>query len=63
MSVLIEALTLVVPKQVLDVGYPGGTDAFLQALRELENPRGDRREEAGASRVWKDHELRGKVTR
>lgn len=38
MSVLIEALTLVVPKQVLDVSYPGGTDAYLQALLGLENP-------------------------
>lgn len=38
MSVLIEALTLVVPKRVLDVSYPGGTDAFLEAMLHLESP-------------------------
>ncbi len=38
MSVLIEALTLVVPRKVLAVSYPGGTDAFLNALLELERP-------------------------
>lgn len=36
MSVLIEALTLVVPKRVLDASYAGGTDAFLGALLHLE---------------------------
>jgi len=29
MSVLIEALSLVIPRRVLDVNYPGGTDAYL----------------------------------
>src|ERR1051326_8465019 len=38
MSVLIEALTMVVPRRVLDVSYPGGTGAFLQALAALERP-------------------------
>lgn len=38
MSVLIEALTLVVPKRVLDVSYPGGTDAYLRELLHLERP-------------------------
>lgn len=38
MSVLIEALTLVVRKRELDIRYPGGTDAFLQAALELEAP-------------------------
>jgi hypothetical protein len=38
MSVLVEALTLIVPKVVLDIGYPGGTDAYLQALLGLERP-------------------------
>jgi hypothetical protein len=32
MSVLVEALSLVVPRKVLDVSYPGGTDAFLEKL-------------------------------
>ena len=38
MSVLIEALTMVVPRRVLDVSYPGGTGTFLQALAGLERP-------------------------
>src|ERR1043166_2362029 len=38
MSVLIEALTMVVPRRVLDVSYPGGPGAFLQALAGLERP-------------------------
>lgn len=33
MSVLIEALTLVVPRQVLDVSFPGATDGFLDEYR------------------------------
>jgi hypothetical protein len=37
-SVLIEALTLVVPKVVLDVSYPGGSDAFLDALLHVAQP-------------------------
>jgi hypothetical protein len=31
MSVLIEAVCLVVPRRVLDVSYPGGTEAYLEA--------------------------------
>jgi hypothetical protein len=38
MSVLIEAVTMVVPKRVLDVSYPGGTEAFVLALAGLERP-------------------------
>src|ERR1043165_4341132 len=38
MSVLIGALAMVVPRRVLDVSYPGGTGAFLQALAALERP-------------------------
>lgn len=38
MSVLIEALTLVVPKKVLEVSYPGGSAAFLEKLLHLERP-------------------------
>ena len=38
MSVLIEALTLVVPKIVLDVSYRGGTDAYMNALLQMEHP-------------------------
>jgi hypothetical protein len=38
MSVLIEALTMVVPRRILDVSYPGGTGSFLQALAALERP-------------------------
>lgn len=38
MSVLVEALTLVVPKRVLDMSYPGGTDAYLEALLHSERP-------------------------
>ena len=29
MSVLIEALSLIVPRKVLDISYPGGIDAYL----------------------------------
>ncbi len=32
MSVLVEALSLVVPRLTLDVSYPGGSDAFLQDM-------------------------------
>ncbi len=38
MSVLIEALTLVVRKQGLERAYPGGTAAFLAAARALARP-------------------------
>jgi hypothetical protein len=38
MSVLIEGLTLVVKKLQLEIGYPGGADAFLEAALELEKP-------------------------
>lgn len=38
MSVLIEALTLVVPKIVLDVSYRGGADAYMHALLQLDQP-------------------------
>jgi len=37
-SVLVEALTLIVRKDVLDISYPGGEDAFLQAMLDLERP-------------------------
>lgn len=32
MSVLVEALSLVVPRINLDISYPGGVDAFLEAM-------------------------------
>jgi hypothetical protein len=38
MAVLIEALTLVVPQRELDLRFPGGTEAFCQAMLELEKP-------------------------
>ena len=38
MSVLIEALTLVVPRRELDMRFPGGTSAFLEATLGLERP-------------------------
>jgi hypothetical protein len=38
MSVLIEAITLVVPKQVLAVSYNGGVEAYVEALSALERP-------------------------
>lgn len=38
MSVLIEELTLVARKAALDAAYPGGTDAFLRAVRALDCP-------------------------
>jgi hypothetical protein len=34
MSVLVEALSLVVPRKVLDVSYPGGADSFVQHMSE-----------------------------
>lgn len=36
MSVLIEALSVVVPRSVLDRSWPGGTDAFLAKCQEAE---------------------------
>lgn len=39
MSVLIEAICLVVPRQVLDVSFPGGTDAFLEECAANESVR------------------------
>lgn len=32
MSVLVEALCLVIPRRALDVSWPGGADAFLRAM-------------------------------
>ncbi|HEY5021203.1 MAG TPA: hypothetical protein VII30_01820, partial [Gemmatimonadaceae bacterium] len=34
MSVLVEALSLIVLRKVLDTNYPGGTDAFMERMRE-----------------------------
>ncbi|MEO5579956.1 MAG: YbjN domain-containing protein [Gemmatimonadaceae bacterium] len=34
MSVLVEALTLVVPRSALDISFPGATDGFLEALSD-----------------------------
>ncbi len=39
MSVLIEAICLVVPRQVLDVSFPGGTDAFISECAAHESVR------------------------
>ncbi|WP_373058903.1 hypothetical protein [Gemmatimonas sp.] len=39
MSVLIEALCLVVPNRVLDVSYPGGATAFIDELSMREDIR------------------------
>lgn len=38
MSVLVEALSLIVPRKVLDVSYPGGTDAFMLKMCEPDVP-------------------------
>lgn len=38
MSVLIEAFTVVVRRHSLNVAYPGGADAFLEAIRNLAPP-------------------------
>lgn len=38
MSVLVEALGLIVPRMVLDVSYPGGADAFIRELSEADAP-------------------------
>lgn len=38
MSVLVEAFTLVVRRPSLERAYPGGTSAFLRAIRQLPNP-------------------------
>ena len=32
MSVLVEALSLIIPRKVLDVSYPGGTDTFMRKM-------------------------------
>jgi len=37
-SVLVEALSLIIPRKVLDVSYAGGTDAFLEAMCEPSCP-------------------------
>ena len=38
MAVLIEAITLVIPKLVLDLSWPGGSDAFLDGTLKLDRP-------------------------
>lgn len=38
MSVLVEALSLIVPRKVLDAHYPGGTDAFMTKMCEPDVP-------------------------
>jgi hypothetical protein len=38
MSVLVEALSLIIPRKVLDVSYPGGTKAFLQKMEVVPSP-------------------------
>ncbi len=38
LSVLVEALTLVVQRLSLEMSYPGGTDAFLNAALSLDTP-------------------------
>lgn len=38
MSVLVEALSLVIPRRVLDARWPGGTEVFLAAVRREEVP-------------------------
>jgi hypothetical protein len=38
MSVLVEALSLIIPRTVLDVSYPGGTDAFMRKMCEPDIP-------------------------
>jgi hypothetical protein len=38
MSVLVEALSLIIPRTVLDVSYPGGTDAFMLKMCEPDVP-------------------------
>lgn len=38
MSVLVEALTLLVPRHVLDAKFPGGTGAYLTAMRAPDCP-------------------------
>ena len=39
MAVVIEAICLVVPRHVLDVSFPGGTDAFLEEAAANESVR------------------------
>lgn len=39
MSVLIEALSVVVPRHVLDAGYPGGTEGYLDNARHARGAR------------------------
>ena len=38
MSVLVEALSLIVPRKVLDISYPGGTEAFVQKMVAAPSP-------------------------
>ncbi|MEO8564224.1 MAG: YbjN domain-containing protein [bacterium] len=38
MSVLVEALSLIVPRRVLDIGYPGGTHDFMKRMCEPSVP-------------------------
>ncbi|CAN5308847.1 hypothetical protein BH09GEM1_BH09GEM1_18540 [soil metagenome] len=38
MSVLVEALSLIIPRTVLDVSYPGGTDAFMRKMCDPDIP-------------------------
>jgi hypothetical protein len=38
LSVLVEALSLIIPRKVLDLSYPGGTDAFMRRMCDPEVP-------------------------
>jgi len=38
MSILVEGITVIVPRSVLDISWPGGTDAYLEAARQPDHP-------------------------
>lgn len=39
MSILVEALSVVIPRHVLDAGYPGGTEGYLNTARRARGAR------------------------
>ncbi len=39
MSILVEALSVVIPRHVLDAGYPGGTEGYLETARRARGAR------------------------
>src|SRR5690348_8398188 len=38
MSILVECITVIIPQIVLDISWPGGSSAYLEAARQPDHP-------------------------